>query len=126
MGTTVDAIWGDHLDESFGAGGLGLTGTGEGGGGRGEGIGLGSISTLGHGAGSGTSSSLLTVGNLASVPSADGVQTGAQFVYSLADPIDLRAHGSALLPFIEGKIDARSVTWFESPSAKVPARRSAS
>ncbi|AUX40486.1 hypothetical protein SOCE26_018870 [Sorangium cellulosum] len=38
-----------HIEESFGAGGLGLAGTGEGGGGRGEGIGLGQIGTIGHG-----------------------------------------------------------------------------
>jgi hypothetical protein len=48
-------LWGDHIGDAFGAGGLGLSGVGEGGGGRGEGIGLGSIGTLGHGAGRGTS-----------------------------------------------------------------------
>ncbi|MBI5534913.1 MAG: hypothetical protein HY898_19455 [Deltaproteobacteria bacterium] len=46
-------LWGDHIGDSFGAGGLGMAGIGEGGGGRGEGIGLGSIGTIGHGAGTG-------------------------------------------------------------------------
>jgi hypothetical protein len=48
-------MWGDTIDEAFGANGLGLTGIGEGGGGLGEGIGLGPIGTIGHGAGVGTS-----------------------------------------------------------------------
>ena len=43
-------LWGDALEDSFGAGGLGLSGVGEGGGGRGDGIGLGKIGTIGHGA----------------------------------------------------------------------------
>ena len=49
-------MWGDHIGDSYGAGGLGLTGIGEGGGGRGEGIGLGTIGTIGHGSGTGTAS----------------------------------------------------------------------
>jgi hypothetical protein len=58
MGTTADALYGDQVGDSYGAGGLGLSGVGEGGGGRGEGIGLGSIGTIGHGAGVGSSSLL--------------------------------------------------------------------
>ncbi len=46
-------MWGDNINEAFGAGGLGLSGLGEGGGGRGEGIGLGAIGTIGHGSGTG-------------------------------------------------------------------------
>jgi hypothetical protein len=46
-------MWGDNINEAFGAGGLGLVGLGEGGGGRGEGIGLGTINTIGHGSGTG-------------------------------------------------------------------------
>jgi hypothetical protein len=118
MGTTVDAIWGDHLEDTFGVGGLGLRGVGEGGGGDGEGIGLGSIGSVGHGAGTAAASSLLTVGNLASVPSAAGVQAGAQFIYSLPEAIDLHAHGSALLPFVDGMVEARPITWFEDVDAK--------
>jgi hypothetical protein len=43
-------MWGDSMDDSFGAGGLGLSGIGSGGGG----IGLGSIGTIGRGAGTGS------------------------------------------------------------------------
>jgi hypothetical protein len=118
MGTTVDAIWGDRLEDSTGSGGLGLSGVGEGGGGRGDGIGLGNIGTIGHGAGVSDASSLLTVGNLASTKSAQGVPAGAQFVYALPDAIDLHAHGSALFPFVDGAIDARPITWLDSPGAK--------
>ncbi|MEZ4232359.1 MAG: AgmX/PglI C-terminal domain-containing protein [Polyangiaceae bacterium] len=44
-------MWGDHVGDGGGYGGLGLTGGGLGGGGFGEGIGLGSIGTINHGAG---------------------------------------------------------------------------
>ncbi len=119
MGTTVDAIWGDQLGDSFGAGGLGLSGVGEGGGGRGEGIGLGTIGTVGHGAGVG-SSSLLDVGNLASAAPAAGVEAGALFVYTLPGPVDLHAHDSTLVPFAQQHVDATAVAWVDSPGS--PAR----
>lgn len=118
MGRTVDAIWGDHIGDSFGAGGLGLSGIGEGGGGRGEGIGLGSIGTIGHGAGVGSNgeSSLLEVGDLAGVASAQGVEAGVLFSYTLANGLDMRPHGSALVPFLGAKVDAERITWLASPS----------
>lgn len=47
-------MWGQSIDESAGAGGLGLTGIGEGGGSKYEGIGLGAVGTIGHGQGLGT------------------------------------------------------------------------
>lgn len=116
LDTTVDAMWtGDA------AGGLGLSGVGSGGGGHGYGIGLGAVGTVGHGAGSsggGTgSSSLLSVGNLATVAEAEGVEAGAQFQYALRSAIDLRAHGSALVPFSSETVRARRVAWFERPGA---------
>lgn len=120
LGKTVDAIWGDHVEDSFGAAGLGLTGVGEGGGGSGYGIGLGSIGTVGHGAGTGSgygTSSLLAVGDLASVASATGVEAGVLFSYTLAQSLDLRPHGSALVPFVAAKVDAEQITWLASPSA---------
>ncbi|HEY5244012.1 MAG TPA: DUF4139 domain-containing protein, partial [Polyangiaceae bacterium] len=119
MGTTVDAIWGDQLGDSFGAGGLGLSGVGEGGGGRGEGFGMGTIGTVGHGSGVG-SSSLLDVGNLASAAPAAGVEAGALFVYTLPGPVDLRAHDSTLVPFAQQHVDATAVAWVDSPGS--PAR----
>jgi hypothetical protein len=116
MGATVDAIWGDQIGDSNGNGGLSLSGVGEGGGGRGEGIGLGSVGTVGHGAGTGTdrSSSLLEIGNLAGVAQASGEEAGALFVYTLVDHVDLRARGSALVPFAQEKISAQAISWIDS------------
>ncbi|GMV14912.1 MAG: hypothetical protein AMXMBFR56_31360 [Polyangiaceae bacterium] len=117
MDQTADSMW---IGDSYGAGGLGLSGIGEGGGGRGEGVGLGSIGTIGHGAGTGSigapsASSVLSVGNLASVAPAEGVEAGAMFRYSLKQPVDLRAHGSALVPFLGDGILARRIAFFSAP-----------
>lgn len=117
---TVDSMWGDprgnmwgeSIGESYGAGGLGLSGTGSGGGGRGEGIGLGSIGTIGHSVGS---SSDLTVGNLAAIEQAKGMESGALFTYTLASPLDLRAHGSTLVPFVQQPLDVRVLSVFSGP-----------
>ena len=111
MGTTVDSIWGDQIEDAEGSGGLGLIGHGEGGGGRGEGFGyghgrLGTSSSASIG-----SSSLLEVGNLASAAPATGVEAGALFVYTLPAPVDLHAHHSALVPFVQQRIEATPVAW---------------
>lgn len=115
---TVDNMWtGDDKD---GQGDLGMVGYGEGGGGSGYGYGLGSIGTIGHGAGglvSTSASSLLSVGNLAAVDQADGTENGALFRYTLPHPIDLHAHSSALVPFMEGRIPAERIAWFSGPGA---------
>ncbi|MDC0743158.1 hypothetical protein [Polyangium mundeleinium] len=116
---TADAMWSEMIGDTFGAGGLGLSGLGEGGGGRGEGIGLGRIGTIGHGSGTGTgidqgSSTVLSVGDLAKVAEAEGMEAGALFRYSMPLPIDLRAHGSALLPFLQQSVSARRIVWFGS------------
>jgi hypothetical protein len=122
METTPDRMWGDESGDSYGASGLGVTGIGEGGGGHGEGIGLGSVGTIGHGAGVGSvgSSSALSVGNLAGIAQAEGVEAGALFRYTLKSPVDLRAHGSALVPFVSDGVKARRIASFASPGA--PAR----
>jgi hypothetical protein len=106
MRQTPDSMW---LND--GAGGFGLSGVGLGGGGRGQGIGLGSLGTVGHGAGSGeaTQSSLLSVGNLASAIAGTAVEAGALFNYRLGQPLDLRAHGSALVPFLTRAVSARRI-----------------
>ena len=123
LDTTVDALWGDHV----------------GGGGSGEGsIALGSLGSIGHGSGSGSgvgygrgyggisgrasdeASGLLAVGNLASVAKASGVEAGALFSYRLAQPLSLRAHGSALVPFVAEVIDVKEITWVPKPGE--PAR----
>ncbi len=108
-----DDLWLEAEEgEAFGAGGLGLSGVGEGGGGRGEGIGLGSIGTVGHG--SGTGSSLLSVGNLASLAQATGQEQGALFQFSVERPITLPAHSSALVPFLEQTISTKLLTWIDN------------
>ena len=127
MGQTVDSIWGDHIEDSYGAGGLGLSGVGEGGGGSGQGIGLGSFGSIGHGSGRGDaygSSSLLGVGNLASVAQATGTEAGALFVYSLAAPLQLRRHASALVPYLQQKVESESIAWLDgkSPHARSAVR----
>lgn len=115
IGRTADAMWSEAIGDSFGVGGLGLSGVGEGGGGRGEGIGLGSIGTIGHGSGTGSGSgesTVLSVGDLAKIAEAEGMESGALFRYSLANPIDLRPRGSALVPFLQQSISARRIVWF--------------
>ncbi|WP_437952141.1 AgmX/PglI C-terminal domain-containing protein [Sorangium sp. So ce296] len=51
--SVIGNLWGETIDESGGAGGLGLTGVGEGGGGRFTGIGMGPLGTINHGNGLG-------------------------------------------------------------------------
>jgi hypothetical protein len=110
MRSTPDAMW---------------AGDEEGGGGHGEGIRLGGIGTIGYGAGHGSyavrsgstvvsaeASSLLAVGNLAGVAGSEGVESGSLFRYALGNALDLRAHGSALVPFLGETVVARRVALF--------------
>jgi hypothetical protein len=119
----ADELWatgdmtGDTVGESYGTHGMGLSGVGFGGGGRSEGIGFGSIGTLGHGAGE---SRELSVGSLSAINQATGVEFGALFRYAIKAPIDLRSHGSALVPFVAQSIKARRIAWFAAPNT--PAR----
>jgi hypothetical protein len=119
LGTTVDALWGDHVNgdeargglvgsatgEGYGVGGLGLVGSGRGGGGS------------GGGSSGDAESSLLAVGSLAGIARATGLEAGALFAYALPTPLELRAHASALLPFVDGAIDVRPITWVGEPGA---------
>ena len=114
---TPDGIWGDHADLEHGAG----TGTG-----MGFGSGAGRLGAshrtraprVRMGAtmvtGRTESSDLLEIGNLAGVTGATGVEAGALFVYTLPNPLDLRAHGSALVPFVQRPISARSITFVDA------------
>jgi len=113
MGRLVDNMWSDS-GHSYGVGGLGLSGTGSGGGGRGSGIGLGTVGSVGRGGGAGESD-LLSVGNLVDVDDADGVESGAMFRYRLRKPVSLKAHSSALIPFVQSKVDVRRLAYFSHP-----------
>ncbi len=108
--TTPDRMWLDgEIGEAYGVGGLGLLGTGRGGGGTGEGTsGFGSLGTIGNRAGA----SGLGIGDLAELSQASTEAQGALFVYRVADPVDLQAHHSALVPVVSESIEAESITWF--------------
>jgi hypothetical protein len=115
--STADALWGD------GFGGLNLSGVGSGGGGYGAGSVTHRSSTYGKGSGVGSgevsvrSSSLLSVGGLADVASATGVENGALFTYTVTKPFSLGARDSALVPFLQKGVEVNAVAWFDSPSA---------
>jgi len=104
--TTVDNLWSGE--------GLELGSIGTSGGGMGEGIGFGS----GHGAVGYRhsqregASDALSVGNLASLAPAEGVEAAALFRYSLPRKLSLGAHASALVPFVDSRIEVRRVAWF--------------
>lgn len=105
--TTVDNLW-------SGEGGLALSGVGMGGGGYGMGVGLGRLGGVGHGAGrSGdTESSELRIGNLAALAPAEGIEAAALFRYTLPSKLSLRAHASALVPFLDSPIRVKKLAWF--------------
>lgn len=111
LDTTPDAIWGDHADMEGGT--IGLSGVGAGGGGMGYGMGRGSLGRSGSVIVTGrvSKSDLLQIGNLASIAQADGIESGALFTYTLPQLLDLRAHGSALVPFVQSPVDAKRIAW---------------
>jgi hypothetical protein len=118
---TADAIWGDHVDvDSVGMGGIGTIGHGS-----------GSGSGYGYGSGSGKigipsvvtgSSSLLAVGDLSGVATAEGVESGALFTYTLDGGLDLGAHKSALVPFLAQSVDAQPISWIDKDTARAAVR----
>jgi len=106
--TTADDMWS----------GFGIEGGVEGGvvGGFGAGHGRlgGSHASEGGGADASTrESDSISIGNLAEIAQASGVEQGALFSYRLADRVDLRAHGSALLPFTDQALETVRLTWFD-------------
>ncbi len=118
QGTTADALWGDHLD-------LVASGTGSGQGyGSGSGrlgsshasrapsVRLGSVSTTDT-----KSSSVLSVGNLADLAPAQGVENGAQFVYAVPGAFALDAHASALVPFLSKPVQTENIAFFGGPGS---------
>ena len=122
QGTTADALWGDHLD-------LVATGTGSG---QGYGSGQGRLSgshaarapsvRMGSSIVTDTkSSSVLSVGNLADLAPAQGVENGAQFVYAVPGSFALDAHASALVPFLSKPVQTENIAFFGSPSSSARA-----
>lgn len=102
---------------------------------------VGGVMTFGHGAGYGSASGHATrapsvrmgaarvgvavsesytvsLGSLAAVAPAEGAEVAALFRYRLAEPLDLSAHASALVPFASALLDVRRITWFTSPTAE--------
>lgn len=120
--STADQMWGDYVEPDPEEGeGLGLSGIGEGGGGRGEGIGLGSIGTLGHGGGTAagdytTSSDSISIGNLAQIVPAAGEEGLTLYSYDLGSSVNIRAHGSALVPFFSAGLEVKRITLFKARS----------
>ena len=110
--TTPDRMWLDgEIGESYGVGGFGISGSGRGGGGTADGsIGLGKVGLVGKG----SAASGLGVGDLAELTQAETEAQGALFVYRVADPVDLQAHHSALVPIVSESIEAESITWFSA------------
>jgi hypothetical protein len=58
------------------------------------------------------------LGDLAQLAQATGAESGAMFVYSLATPLDLEAHHSALVPVLSRKVQAEAITWFGDDDAE--------
>jgi hypothetical protein len=117
LGKTADSLWGE-FDEESGVEESGVSGTGSG-----YGSGIGGLSTVGHGGGGlglrgvgeSTSSQLLTVGNLAEVAQAEGVESGALFTYALPAALDLERRSSALVPFLQRPVEVEALAFFASP-----------
>ncbi|MCB9605639.1 MAG: hypothetical protein H6716_03555 [Polyangiaceae bacterium] len=109
---TPDQIWGDNIETSGG------TGTGYGYG-SGHGRLGGSHRTrapkvrMGMASVTGGESDEISIGNLADVAQSTGVEAGALFSYRLANKLQLRPHGSALVPFTSQAVEARRLTWFD-------------
>jgi hypothetical protein len=55
---------------------------------------------------------------LAKLAGATGVEAGALFRYTLAAPLDVKAHGSALLPFVQEQVAVRRIAWFHRPGTE--------
>ncbi|WP_437305184.1 hypothetical protein [Sorangium sp. So ce388] len=108
---TPDQLWGDNADGSITSMGFG---SGEG---RMEGRHVVRPPQFRDGTttrvGSTEESDVLSIGNLAEVAQAAGVENGALFTYRLAGGLHLRAHGSALVPFTQQDVEAQRLTWFE-------------
>lgn len=114
---TPDAIWGDHADLGTEIGHGYGSGYGRLGGSHRTSapqVRMGATSVSGR---IGTSD-LLSIGNLAGTEQATGLESAALFIYTLPRPLDLRAHGSALVPFVQSPVHADRITWVGSDDAE--------
>ncbi|WP_437575932.1 hypothetical protein [Sorangium sp. So ce887] len=109
---TPDQLWGDNVGEGFTVTGQGFgAGAGRLGGAHASGapgVRAGMITPDG----STGESEVLSIGNLADLAQAAGVENGALFTYRLAGGLHLRAHGSALVPFTQQDVETQRLTWF--------------
>jgi hypothetical protein len=121
--TTPDAMWGDFseyegetLHTVGGAEGLGLGGIGTVGHGSGYGSGAGSVRSGSASRQSGglAESALVPIGDLSKSAPEDLPKTKTVSVFPLAHAIDLPAHHSAMVPFIDAAISTRSLVLFSS------------
>ena len=111
---TADKLWGDNPQGAHGSGMAGGYGQGYGrlGGShraRAPSIRMGSTTVSGSSVGRST---LLSVGNLAELSTASGVEQGALFTYTAALPFSLEAHSSALVPFLQTPVEVQPLAWF--------------
>ena len=101
MSQTPDELWNEASGSSYGLGGLGMGGSGYGGGG-------GSFGSVGMG----------TVSTAVQLKTAEPVETPTQFVYRVAQPVDLRAHHTALVPLVQDGVPAESAVVFSPTSGQ--------
>jgi hypothetical protein len=113
---TPDGLWGDNLEDEEESEEESTSGYGDG---AGELHGRSARAPkirLGHGSGSAggsVPSPLIEIGDLAAVPKAAAKDEGRLFSYRLSELVSLRAHGSALLPFLGSAVTARRLTRFQ-------------
>lgn len=110
LDTTPDAMWGDFLDTDeisiYGGSSSGYgSGSGSGFGGRGT-----RVPTVRRGSITG-SSDLVAVGNLAELAAGEGKETKTVFVYGAAELLDLAAGRSAMVPFVQSRVESAAITW---------------
>jgi hypothetical protein len=110
LDTTPDAMWGDFLDAE------GLSGGGSGTGyGYGSGSGFGSRGSraphVRQAKAAVLGSDLVAVGNLAELATGQGRETKTVFVYGAAEPLALAAGRSAMVPFVQSKLESAAITW---------------
>jgi hypothetical protein len=115
QGTTSDALWGDNLDATASGSGSGQgfgSGSGRLGGShqsRAPQIrqGMTALNEVG-------ASSVLSVGNLADLAPAQGVENGALFVFAMPGAFVLDAHSSALVPILDKPVKTENIAFFAS------------